>query len=79
MAWDWNRPPSEVIQDRILRGVRPGGVTLLHDGQDTDAFPKADRSHTIAAVPNIIRSLKEGGFGFVTLPELIALDGQESR
>jgi peptidoglycan/xylan/chitin deacetylase (PgdA/CDA1 family) len=78
MAWDWDRPPSGVIQHRILRGVRPGGVTLLHDGQDTDAFPKADRSHTIAAVPHIIHGLKEGGFGFVTLPELIALDGQES-
>ena len=78
MAWDWNRPPPGVIQHRILRGVRPGGVTLLHDGQDTDAFPRADRSHTIAAVPHIICSLKESGFGFITLPELISLDGQES-
>lgn len=76
MAWDWNRPPSEVIQRRILRGVRPGGVTLLHDGQDTDAFPKADRSHTIAAVPRIIRRLKEGGYGFVTVPELMDLDAR---
>lgn len=78
MAWDWDRPPPEVIQHRILRGIRPGGVTLLHDGQDTDAFPRADRSHTIAAVPHIIRSLKGGGVGFVTLPELVALDGRES-
>ena len=79
MAWDWNRPPSDVIRHRILRGVRPGGVTLLHDGQDTDAFPKADRSHTIAAVPDIVRSLKESGYRFLTLPELMALDGREPR
>ncbi len=76
MAWDWNRPPSEVIQRRILRGVHPGGITLLHDGQDTDAFPKADRSHTIAAVPHIIRNLKESGYGFLTLPELMDLDAR---
>jgi peptidoglycan/xylan/chitin deacetylase (PgdA/CDA1 family) len=74
MAWDWDRPPPDVIQTRILRGVLPGGVTLLHDGQDTDAFPKADRSHTVAAVPHIIRSLKANGYGFLTLPELIDLE-----
>jgi peptidoglycan-N-acetylglucosamine deacetylase len=79
MAWDWDRPPSEIIQRRILRGVRSGGVTLLHDGQDTDAFPKADRSHTIAAVPHIIRSLKASGYSFLTLPELMALDTQERQ
>jgi peptidoglycan/xylan/chitin deacetylase (PgdA/CDA1 family) len=79
MAWDWNSPSPDVIRHRIVRGVRPGGVTLLHDGQDTDAFPKADRSHTIAAVPDIIRSLRESGYRFLTLPELMALDGQGSR
>ena len=79
MAWDWNRPPPEVIEARILRGVRPGGVTLLHDGQDTDAFPKADRSHTIAAVPRIIRTLKESGYRFLTVPELMDLDEQSRQ
>ena len=79
MAWDWDRPPWDVIQRRILHGVRPGGVTLLHDGQDTDAFPKADRSHTIAAVPQIIGSLKANGYRFLTLPELMELDALDPR
>jgi peptidoglycan-N-acetylglucosamine deacetylase len=79
MAWDWGRLPADVIQSRILRGALQGGVTLLHDGQDTDAFPKADRSHTVAAVPGIIRSLKANGYSFLTLPELIALDARDPR
>jgi peptidoglycan/xylan/chitin deacetylase (PgdA/CDA1 family) len=74
MAWDWNRPPQETIARRILRGAGPGGITLLHDGQDTDAYPEADRSRTIAAVPRIIHALKEKGYGFATVPELRALD-----
>jgi peptidoglycan-N-acetylglucosamine deacetylase len=74
MAWDWSRPPAETICRRILRGSSPGGVSLLHDGQDTDAFPQADRSRTIAAVPRIIESLREEGYGFVTVPDLISLD-----
>jgi peptidoglycan-N-acetylglucosamine deacetylase len=79
MAWDWDRPPTDVIQRRILHGVGPGGVTLLHDGQDTDAFPKADRSHTVAAVSDIISSLKANGYGFLTLPELMDLDARERQ
>jgi len=74
MAWDWNKPPRETIQHRILHGAGPGGVTLLHDGQDTEAYPKADRSRTIAAVPHIIESLKADGYRFATVPELMALD-----
>jgi peptidoglycan-N-acetylglucosamine deacetylase len=77
MAWDWHRPPADVIQRRILHGVGPGAVALLHDGQDTDAFPKADRSHTIAAVSDIICSLKASGYSFLTLPELMDLDARE--
>jgi peptidoglycan-N-acetylglucosamine deacetylase len=79
MAWDWDRPPTDVIQRRIIHGVGPGGVTLLHDGQDTDAFPKADRSHTVAAVSDIISSLKASGYGFLTLPELMDLDAHEHQ
>ncbi|HEX2182665.1 MAG TPA: polysaccharide deacetylase family protein [Rubrobacteraceae bacterium] len=79
MAWDWDKPPREKIQHRILRGIGPGGVSLLHDGQDTDAFPKADRSRTIAAVPYIIEHLREAGYRFLTLPELMALDARADR
>ncbi len=79
MAWDWDRPPQDVIQSRILRGALPGGVILLHDGQDTDAFPKADRSHTVAAVSHIIRSLKANGYSFLTVPELMDLEARDPR
>ncbi len=79
MAWDWNRPPPETIRHRILRGAGPGGVTLLHDGQDTDAFPKADRSRTIAAVPRIIDRLKDDGYRFATVPQLMSLDTAWAR
>jgi peptidoglycan/xylan/chitin deacetylase (PgdA/CDA1 family) len=79
MAWDWNRPPADTIHRRILRGAGPGGITLLHDGQDTDAFPEADRSRTIGAVPQIIQTLKDEGYSFATVPELMALDQAHDR
>lgn len=78
MAWDWNRPAHRTIERRILRGIRPGGISLLHDGQDTEGCPPADRSHTIAA-PEIIGRLKDEGYRFVTVPELMAADNASSR
>lgn len=74
MAWDWTRPPAETIERRILRGASPGGIALLHDGQDTRAYPEADRSRTVAAVRDIVRGLKEDGYRFATVPELMELD-----
>ena len=78
MAWDWNKPPPQTIERRILRGARSGGLTLLHDGQDTDAYPRADRSRTIAAVLRIVGKLKESGYRFVTVPEMMSLDANRT-
>jgi peptidoglycan/xylan/chitin deacetylase (PgdA/CDA1 family) len=60
---DWRKPPSGVIVRRVVNAARPGAVVLLHDGG-------GDRSSTIAALPEIIRVLKEQGYRFVTLDEL---------
>jgi hypothetical protein len=51
----------------------PRGRNPFHDGQDTDAFPKAGRSHTLAAVSHIIHDLKAAGYRFLILPELMDL------
>lgn len=77
MAWDWYRPPPEVIRWFTVRGSGPGGIALLHDGQETDAFPNVDRSRTVAAVSHIIRSLKDEGYGFATIPELMTFDAAQ--
>lgn len=78
MAWDWNRPPAETIEHRIQRGASPGGIALLHDGQDTEAYPLADRSHTVDATRRIISKLKADGYRFATVPELMDLDNRET-
>jgi chitin deacetylase len=61
---DWNRPGSARIARRILSQASPGGIALMHDGG-------GNRSQTVAALPVIIRGLKERGYRFVTIPELM--------
>ena len=63
-ARDWATPGVNVIVRRILNLVRDGGIILLHDG---GGF----RTQTIAALPIIITTLKQRGFTFVTIPQLL--------
>lgn len=60
---DWSCPPSEKVIDRVLREVKPGSIVLLHDGQYPLPTPKA----LIA----IIDGLRERGYDFVTVSELL--------
>jgi peptidoglycan/xylan/chitin deacetylase (PgdA/CDA1 family) len=61
-VWDSDRPGSNVIVDRILKGARPGSILLLHDGDGYD--PHGDRVQTAEAVPVIVDRLLDQGYRF---------------
>lgn len=56
-------PGTGAIVSRVISAVQPGSIVLLHDGG-------GDRSETIAALPNIIRGLRDRGYRFITLDEM---------
>ncbi len=61
---DWRKvtTPGQITQ-RVISGVRPGDVLLLHDAD----YYSARRSHrrTAAALPEILKTLKSAGLGTV--------------
>ncbi|MEY2443225.1 MAG: peptidoglycan-N-acetylglucosamine deacetylase [bacterium] len=63
---DFLRPGTAQIKRRVLAGVRPGSIILDHDGG-------GDRSQTLAAIPEIIQTLKARGYTFVTVTDLLGL------
>ena len=67
---DWQQTiSSATVAKRVLSKTRSGSIVLLHDGLETkDAFRK---DQTINALPRIIRDLKNRGYRFVTIPELM--------
>ena len=75
MTDDWraNTPVDEIV--RVIVGrAKPGSVIVLHDGRDTR--PGYDRSQMLQALPQIIDTLRQRGFDFVTIPELLGLEAK---
>ena len=55
---------SEKIANEIVSHVRSGAIILLHDGG-------GNRENVVEALPIIIRALRNDGYEFVTVPELL--------
>lgn len=66
---DWTNPGAKEIADRVCKDVFPGAIVLLHDG-DASA-QKASRAQTVEATSIIINELRQKGYEFVTIDELI--------
>lgn len=62
------RPNTTAVDmvERTLKEVKPGSIILLHDGG-------GDRATTRKALPTLIRRLRQKGYRFVTVPELLQL------
>lgn len=71
---DWMAVNAKTIESRVLSKACGGAIILLHDGLEAKQDPK--RRETVTALPAIIVALKERGYHFVTIPELVAASEQ---
>jgi len=63
---DYRRPGADTIVARVLAGVRPGAIVLMHDGG-------GDRSQDVAALPAIVEGIRARGYRLVTLCDPLAM------
>lgn len=68
--WFYRHAPAQVLVNIVLREAQPGGIVLMHDGG-------GDRSKTVKALPYIINGLRQRGYKFVSVTELLDLKDQE--
>ena len=61
---DWAGTSAEDIESEILKNVEDGAIILMHDYVSGD-------SYTDVALASVIPKLKELGYSFVTVSELI--------
>jgi peptidoglycan/xylan/chitin deacetylase (PgdA/CDA1 family) len=67
-AYDTTMPGKDYIVSTILNATNPGSIIILHDGGGFSLFK--NRSQTLGALPEIIHTLKERGYTFVTVKDL---------
>ena len=60
------RAKYQVFVKNVLRDAKPGAIVLMHDGG-------GNRERTVKALPAIISGLKQQGYRFVTVPELLEM------
>ncbi len=70
---DWATRDPRLVAARILAGVRPGSIILLHDGLDGDVT--SDRSVVIGALPMILAGLRDRNLKVVRLDRLLGKPG----
>jgi peptidoglycan/xylan/chitin deacetylase (PgdA/CDA1 family) len=64
---DYTLPGVSAIVRTALAGAKPGAIILMHDGG-------GNRAQTIAALPAIVKGLRERGLRPVTIPKLLEDD-----
>jgi peptidoglycan-N-acetylglucosamine deacetylase len=57
---DWRKPPKQTIISRVVTKVEPGALVLMHPTEPT-----------MQALPDLIASLKDKGYTFKTVNQLI--------
>lgn len=60
---DWKKPGADVIVQRI-QSAGPGNIILMHDGG-------GDRSQTVEGLRQALPKMKEQGYSFITVQELL--------
>ncbi|MEY2914407.1 MAG: Peptidoglycan-N-acetylglucosamine deacetylase [Cyanobacteriota bacterium] len=60
------RAKPQAFVKNVLKGAKPGAIVLMHDGG-------GNRERTVKALPEIISGLKQQGYRFVTVPELLKM------
>jgi len=68
---DWVTFHDKQITSYILRHIRPGDIILFHDSGGVFTIEGGDRSQTVKTIPRLVRKLKEKGYKFVTVTELL--------
>lgn len=62
---DWKKPPAEEIVKKVVGKAQNGSIVLFHSGAAT----------TMEALPDVIAGLREKGFAFTTVGNLL-LEGE---
>ena len=69
---DFQQPGEDRIFTRVMAGLRPGSIVVMHDSSGIGDF---SRHQSVAAAARILAAARERGWRCVTVSELLAQPG----
>ncbi|PIP19515.1 MAG: hypothetical protein COX41_02545 [Candidatus Omnitrophica bacterium CG23_combo_of_CG06-09_8_20_14_all_41_10] len=70
---DWVTFDDKYIVKFLLKHIQPGDIILFHDAGGVFGVENGDRHETVKTIPKLAEKLKEKGYRFVTISELLKL------
>jgi len=70
---DWVNFDHKHIVRYIVKNVRPGDIILFHDSGGFFKTEEGNRIETVNTIPSLVEKLKERGYRFVTVSELLEM------
>ncbi|MDD4895091.1 MAG: polysaccharide deacetylase family protein [Candidatus Omnitrophica bacterium] len=76
ILWSLNSKDWVTFDDRymvryISRNIRPGDILLFHDSGGAFSSEGGDRSETVSCIKGLVEKLREKGYRFVTITQLL--------
>lgn len=70
---DWVTFDDKYIVRFLVHNVEPGDIILFHDGGGVFSTEGGNRRETVKAIPLLVEKLREKGYRFVTITELLKM------
>lgn len=69
MVGDWRRSSGEALLQRIIDGIRPGSIIVLHDSDDTFGAEAGAPNQVLDLIPELVHTIHTRGYQFETLSD----------
>ncbi|MDP3025345.1 MAG: polysaccharide deacetylase family protein [candidate division Zixibacteria bacterium] len=76
---DWVTFDDKYIVKFIVRHVEPGDIILFHDGGGVFSTEGGNRHETVKTIPQLVQKLREKGYRFVTITELLRMQNNGAQ
>jgi len=71
---DWVTFDEKYIVRFLLKHIQPGDIILFHDAGGVFGIENGNRDETVRTIPRLVDKLKNKGYRFVTISELLKLE-----
>ncbi|MDD5085695.1 MAG: polysaccharide deacetylase family protein [Candidatus Omnitrophica bacterium] len=76
---DWVTFDNKYMIKYILNNIRPGDIILFHDSGGVFSTEGGDRHETVLTIQRLAEKLREKGYKFVTITELLNVKNDEVK